>query len=166
MEAWARSRTSAVAHQRRTRLIVCVSAFVAACSLSGRTDETHKNESASAMTDHVADRAELQAQLGFALPETARVVWREHQQGMDAMIRVKLEMTRSAFEQLAASVPIVEQDLRPGAGRLGRDKGEWNPHSTPSIRSTQLALPDANFMNVGVAEANGLVTVFITRHGT
>lgn len=166
MEAWARSRTGAVEKQRRTRLIVGVSAMVAASSLSCRTDETHRNESASAMTDHAADRAELQAQLGFALPETARIVWRENQQGMDAMLRVKLEMTRSAFDKLAATVPIVEQDLRPGAGRLGRDKGDWNPHSTPGVRSTQLALPDSNFMNVGVAEANGLVTVFIMRHGT
>jgi hypothetical protein len=165
MEARARSRTRAVAQQRRTRLIVCVSAFVAGSSLSCRTDETHRDESASAMTDTV-DRAELQEQLGFALPETARIVWRESQQGMDTMLRVKLEMTRSTFDKLAASMPIVEQDLRPGAGRLGRDKGEWNPHSTPGIRSTQLSLPDANFMNVGVAEANGLITVFIMRHGT
>jgi hypothetical protein len=82
------------------------------------------------------------------------------------MVRVKLEMNRSAFDSMAPSLSVIEQDLKAGAGRLGRDKGEWNPHSTPGLRTTQVALPNASFMNVGVAEANGVVTVFIMRHET
>ena len=169
-EPRSRHRGGAVAQQRRPHPSGIVSILIAGMHLSCRADEMHGKERASTLSEQqnamAVSRTELQQQLGFTVPEEARIVWRDQQQGIDSMIRVKLEMSRSTFNALAQEIPLLEQDLRPGAGRLGRDKGDWNPHSVPGIRSTQLSLPDARFMNVGVAEMNDVVTVFIMCHET
>jgi hypothetical protein len=116
------------------------------------------------MTD---DRALLEKELGFALPADARVLLVEQESGMDDMVRAKLQMSEAAFEQLEPSLPVRADAMTRGAGRLGTDKGEWNPHATPGLRSGQAPLPGSRYMNVGVARGDGgQVTVFIMSHGT
>jgi hypothetical protein len=143
MDASTRDRDRPAAQPRRTHLFKAVGFFAACLHLSCRTDDRHRTETASAVRDQQEatslNRAELQQQLGFTLPESARIVWLERQQGVDAMVRVKLEMNRSAFDSMAPSIPVIDQELRAGARRLGRDTGEWNPPSTPGIRATQIA---------------------------
>ena len=167
MDTWARYYACTTAKCWRKSLVATGVAL--ACAMPSCVDRV-PDEGASKVNDQTnkatAERVQLQRELGFAVPEGARVLWIERENGIDSIIRVKLEMSKLDFDTMAASVPIVDGDLRSGPGRLGRDKGEWNPRTTVGLRSTQLALPDASFMNVGVAETAGVLTVFVMRHGT
>lgn len=113
------------------------------------------------------DLHSLAAELGIPLPPDTRVLWLERQAGVDDLVRAKLQMSRSAFEQLSLQLPIQDKDLRAGSGRLGTDHGGWDPHATGGLRSGQAPLAGARYLTLGVAaDGDGQVTLFVVNYGT
>jgi len=117
-------------------------------------------------TKPAADQRRFEDALHLSLPKSARVVWMEQMPGLDDMIRAKIELDRTDLVSLLQQLDVDLDELRPGASRLGADKGQWNPRSIPAIRSVQLALPNSHFRNVGVVESGQHVTLFVMQHGT
>ena len=117
--------------------------------------------------DKAMDLASLEKELGVPLPKDAKLLWVDHQSGMDDLVRAKLQISRAAFDQIAPRLPIQESQLRKGPGRLGTDTGAWNPHQVPGLKSGSVALEGARFLHLGLADdgAGGL-TLFIVNHGT
>lgn len=104
--------------------------------------------------------------LGFALPADAKIVLIERESGIDDMLRVKVEMSRASFTEVAQHLPVPATRMTRGAGRLSADKGEWNPRATPGVKSGQIARAEGRYLNIGVAESNDRVTLFVMEHGT
>lgn len=120
-------------------------------------------------TDHAqsTDLNSLSKELGIPLPQGTKVLWVDHQSGMDDMVRAKLQLTRAAFDEIVPRLPIGESSLRAGPGRLGTDIESWNPHGTPGLRSGSVALEGGRFLLLGIAEDGaGQVTMFVANHGT
>lgn len=147
-------------------------AAILACSLvvlgcSGRSDgESLDGRSTGDQAAASATRMAVERLLGSPLPKTAKVVVYEQQSGMDDMQRVRLDLSKSDYADIAARLPVSADAMSPGAGRLGADRGRWDPHATKGIRSGQSALAGGRFVNVGVAEHGDRVTLFIMEHGT
>jgi hypothetical protein len=112
------------------------------------------------------DRAAIENVLGFDLPESAQILLVDREAGMDDMLRAKIEMPRSSFDALAHRLPVPLHQMNSGPGRLSADKGLWNPRSTQHIKSGQAARPGGRFVNIGVAQSDQRVTLFVVDHGT
>lgn len=112
------------------------------------------------------DRAAIEKVLGFDLPESAQILMLDRQVGIDDMLRAKIEMPRSSFDAVAQRLPVPLDGMSSGPGRLSADKGLWNPRSTPHIKSGQVARPGGRFVNIGVAQSDERVTLFVVEHGT
>ena len=111
--------------------------------------------------------AVLSKELGMSLPASIRVLGVERQEGMDDIVRAKLEMPRAVFEANAKSLPLEPSKLRPGVGRLGTDRGFWNPGHYQDIRSGSAMREGARAFHLGIASRpDDTVVVFIVSHGT
>lgn len=113
-----------------------------------------------------SDRRAIEKVLGFALPADARLILVERSSGLDDMLRAKIELSASSFDALAQTLPMSLDAMTPGPGRLGSDKGLWNPRATPGIKAGQIARPGGRYLNIGVAADNGRVALFMMEHGT
>jgi hypothetical protein len=100
------------------------------------------------------------------IPPEAVVLGVDRQEGMDDMVRAKIEVSRSDFAKLAAALPMSEESFSRGPGRLGSDSGFWNPRSTSGVRSAQVVLPNGRALHVGFADGKAdTVLVFVMNHG-
>jgi len=109
----------------------------------------------------------LAKELGVALPPTTRVLGVDRQEGRDDMVRAKLEVPKTDFEEAGNRWPIDLEKLRPGVGRLGVDRGFWNPSQYQELRSASAIVEGARGLHVGVASSGeGPVIVFVINHGT
>lgn len=107
--------------------------------------------------------AALAKELGVVLPPHTTILGVERESGMDDRVRAKLLLSPTAVDQL----PVSADQLSRGAGRLGVDRGFWNPNTTPGIHSGQVPLSNGRFLNVGVADGQGdEKIVFLVNHGT
>lgn len=171
MEAWTTDRFVAASSKRWARLMLLpfAAAHIAASSCQAQTDNATQAPSPMNPSNSAASNdglAQLERELELSLPKGARVIYAERQSGSDPMVRATLDMTEIDFQALLGRLDISNDDLRPGAGRLGADRGEWTPHATPGIRSVQKPLKNARFLNLGASESGQRVTLFVMLHGT
>ncbi len=138
-----------------TLLIAISGCEIRACSSDNAT-----------MDDIVHDLPRLSRELALPLPIETKVVWAQHETGIDDMTRAKVTMSTAAFARLAPSLPLKPEDLMAGPGELGPDYKGWDPDATPGMRSGEAQLEGGRFLHFGYAERDGGVTLFVVNFGT
>ncbi len=134
-------------------------------AISGCSLETCSSE--SAMNDKLAhDLPRLSRELALPLPSDTKVVWVQHEEGMDDMTRAKLTMRATTFAELAPQLPLKPEELTAGPGELGPNYEGWNPEATPGIRSGEAKLEGGRFLHFGYAKQGDQVTLFVVNFGT
>jgi len=110
----------------------------------------------------------LSQELGLEFPPSTRLVGVLRSNGMDDAVRVKLEIAASEFPSFLERTQIDRAALRPGTrGMLGPDKGFWDPHQSKSLRTGQVARPNARSLNLGFDDSRGdQVIAYLMEHGT
>jgi hypothetical protein len=138
---------------------VLVLTFSLCCSAKGKKAMTAKEPT---------ELETLGRDLGLSFPEGTTVVGIERQEGMDDMLRAKLQMSAEAARRFLEHAPVRSDAFRPGVrGLLGADKDWWDPHQAKRLRSGQANLDGARVLNIGVDEARpDAVVVYIVNHGT
>ena len=112
--------------------------------------------------------AELEARIGFSLPEGIEVKGIRINPGRASLAQAKLRMNRSAYDVFRQRCPIKDEAFRPGPrGLITQDRGFWDPRKAKNLRTGQAHLPGATALNVGLDESNpDAVVVYIQYHGT
>ena len=115
-----------------------------------------KQETVSALSDELA----------LKLPANTQILGVERQQGMDDMVRTKLRLTRTDFEQFRASVPVPEDVMEDDAGALlGPGPAWWKPPA--NARVGQAPVGNGRVLHLGIEDAgSGNVIVYLVNHGT
>jgi hypothetical protein len=112
--------------------------------------------------------SKLSQELGLEFPPSTRVLGVLRSNGMDDAVRIKLEMSASEFPSFLDRTQIERAALRPGTrGMLGPDKDFWDPHQSQSLRTGQVARPNARSLNLGFDDSRGdVVVAYLMEHGT
>jgi hypothetical protein len=112
--------------------------------------------------------SQLSQELGLEFPPSTRVLGVLRSNGMDDAVRVKLEIAASEFPSFLEHTQIDRAALRPGSrGMLGPDKDFWDPHRSQSLRTGQVARPNARSLNLGFDDSRGdWVIAYVMEHGT
>ena len=112
--------------------------------------------------------AALGKELNLQFPASTRVIGVRRANGMDDIVRVKLEMASSDLPSLIAQTHIDPASFYPGTrGLMGSDKGFWDPNHAPALRTGQVKRPDARALNVGVDDSRpDVAVVYLVEHGT
>ena len=119
------------------------------------------NKSSESVTD-------LGRELHVTFPPSTRVIGVERENGMDDLVRAKVQIAEGDWSQFLGTTPIKSDSFRPGPrGFLGQDHGFWDPHQAAGLRSAQAILPGQRALNVGVTTpSDGKLTLYIVNHGT
>lgn len=144
----------------RALLAIALSFSAAACHSE---EKTFMNNATPRPDNQVSALSE---EMGVPIPADAQVVGVKREAGIDVLVRVKLLVSPASRERFLATLPIQQEALRPGVGRLGTDDGFWNPHATPLIRSGSKTLKDGHYLLIGIADATAGTVVFLAKHGT
>lgn len=112
--------------------------------------------------------SQLSQELGLQFPPSTRVLGVLRSHGMDDAVRVKLEIAASEFPSFLERTQIDRAGLSPGTrGMLGPDKDFWDPHQSQSLRTGQVARPNARSLNLGFDDSRGdSVIAYLMEHGT
>jgi hypothetical protein len=112
--------------------------------------------------------SQLGKELGLEFPPSTRVLGVLRSNGMDDAVRVKLELAASELPAFLERTQIDGAAFRPGTrGMLGPDKDFWDPHQSQSLRTAQVARPNARSLNVGIDDSQGdRVVAYLMEHGT
>jgi len=112
--------------------------------------------------------SQLSQELGLAFPPSTRVIGVLRSNGMDDAVRVKLEIAASEFPSFLDLTQMDRSAMRPGTrGMLGPDKDFWDPHQSRSLRTGQVARPNARSLNLGFDDSRGdPVIAYLMEHGT
>jgi hypothetical protein len=111
---------------------------------------------------------ELGARFGLPFPSSARLLGIEREQGMDDLVRFKVELPASDWPALRDALPIPFEYMRAGTrGYFGQDRGFWDPHAAGQLRSGQVIREGARALNIGVDEGHpNKVVLYVVEHGT
>lgn len=139
------------------RLLIAFSLTASGC----RNKETVLNRTTEA--DSLGD---LSRELKLTFPPSTRLIGVDREQGMDDRVRVKVEMNPADVETFIAQIAAEPSSFRPGArGRLGMDKGFWDPGKASKLR-TWSGPREHRVLNIGIDETRTDVTcLFILDHG-
>ncbi len=147
--------------RRRSFLLLGACALGCKARESGEGRMNAKNEAPESLS-------QLSQELGLEFPPSTRLVGVLRSNGMDDAVRVKLEIAASEFPSFLERTQIDRSALRPGTrGMLGPDKDFWDPHQSQSLRTGQVARPNARSLNLGFDDSRGdQVVAYLMEHGT
>jgi hypothetical protein len=148
--------------RRRSIVLLGMCAALACKARDGEEGSMNaKNEAPESLS-------KLSQELGLEFPPSTRVLGVLRSNGMDDAVRVKLEIAASEFPSFLERTQIDRAALRPGTrGMLGPDKDFWDPHQSQSLRTGQVARPNARSLNLGFDESRGdTVIAYVMEHGT
>ena len=138
---------------------------VTLASCGGAASSSERNVVSRTPTQQTQDAAILQ-RIGIVLPASATVEYSSSERGMDDNARVVLLMPAADWATMQAKPPLnsvpPERYNSDEAMSLGPSDGDWRPADQPGIQGTQVSLPNARYLNVGVAPATeGRVRVYL-----
>jgi hypothetical protein len=157
------AKGTAVELTRRRSLVLLGMCAVLGCKTrdSGEERMSSQNETSESLSH-------LSQELGLQFPPSTRVLGVLRSNGMDDAVRVKLEIAAGEFPSFLERPQIDRASFRPGTrGMLGPDKDFWDPHQSQSLRTGQVARPNARSLNLGFDDSRGdSVIVYLMEHGT
>jgi hypothetical protein len=138
------------------------------CAALGCEARDSGEERMNAKNEAPESLSRLSQELGLEFPPSTRVLGVLRSNGMDDAVRVKLEIAASDFPSFLERTQLDRAALRPGTrGMLGPDKDFWDPHQSRSLRTGQVARPDARSLNLGFDDSRGdVVIAYLMEHGT
>jgi hypothetical protein len=150
--------------------VICRRSFVllGVCAALGcKTNDSGKGRM-NAKNEAPESLSQLSQELGLEFPPSTRVIGVLRSNGMDDALRVKLEIAADEFPSFLERTQIDPASLRPGArGMLGPDRDFWDPHQSKSLRTGQVARPNARSLNLGFDDSRGdQVIAYLMEHGT
>ncbi len=115
-----------------------------------------------------AQLLEIESFTGLKFPQDTTLIYYEREMESDALIRAKLSFTPSQWETFSKQLPI-DPDTFDDEQRylLGANYKEWNPQDTKQLPTSQVLLPDAQVLDVGVDRTDlEHFVVFLVWHRT
>jgi hypothetical protein len=112
--------------------------------------------------------AQLAQEAGVGLPPSARLVGSARENGMDDLLRFKVEIPLGDLPAFFAASPVPVEALEPGeGGLLGPDQGFWDPSHAKRLRTGQKILPGQRALNIGIDDGRMEVAIiYIVNQGT
>jgi hypothetical protein len=141
-------------------LLLCGTPLAFSCH-AAEHDKVHRD---GEQMSHNLDA--LSAKLGVSLPGDARIIGVASEEGMDDMLRVKLEMPTPSLTRFLADSKVPHFDDS-SADILGPDEGFWDPHKATRLRIGDIQLAGARFLTLAIDDSRqGIATVYVMNHGT
>jgi hypothetical protein len=137
---------------------------------SCRDDEqsSGKGPDRSDTTQSAATLAELAREAGVPFPAAARLIGVARENGMDDLLRFKVEIPASDLAAFLATSPVPSEAFEAGErGLLGPDQGFWDPRRAQRLRTGQQVLPGQRALNIGIDDGRpDVVSIYVVNHGT
>ncbi|WP_133513008.1 hypothetical protein [Candidatus Thiosymbion oneisti] len=111
---------------------------------------------------------ELAAKLGLRFPADTELLGVRSEQGMDDALFAKVTFGAQGWAAFVLSASLTEADFTEDKRYLlGPDEDWWDPERPASLPTAQAALPNAEYLNVGVDRGDGArILVYLMWHQT
>jgi hypothetical protein len=118
-----------------------------------------KTGGASHMTSTTPSLADLGKEVGLTFPASARLIGVSRENGMDDLVRFKVELPRGDLPAFLRSTPIPADEFQAGGGGLlGPDDDYWDPSQVKNLRTGQVQLKGARMQRHARANAAGITS--------
>jgi hypothetical protein len=133
-----------------------------------RKNTQHRGPDMNERNQPGATLAQLAEEAGVKFPPGARLVGSARENGIDDLLRFKVEMPAGELGAFLAASPVPAEALEAGeGGLLGPDQGFWDPSHAKRLRTGQKILPGQRALNIGVDDGRpDVVVLYIVNHGT
>ncbi len=155
--------------RRRALLVPALLLSVVIADGAGcRKDRDGRGHDMSKPIQSAPTLADLAQQSGVKFPPSARLVGPAREDGIDDLLRFKVEISAGDLPAFLATCPVPADAFEPGeAGLLGPDQGFWDPGRAKRLRTGQKILPGTRALNIGIDDGRpDVVAVYIVNHGT
>lgn len=118
--------------------------------------------------ESVPTLAQLAHEAGVRFPPGARLVGSARENGIDDLLRFKVEVAPAELPAFLSTSPVPAEALEPGeGGLLGPDQGFWDPSQAKRLRTGQKIMPRQRAVNIGIDEGRtDKVIIYVVNHGT
>lgn len=115
-----------------------------------------------------ATLAQLAHETGLRFPPSARLVGSAREDGIDDLLRFKVQISPAELAAFLAASPVPAAAFESGeGGLLGPDQGFWDPSRAKHLRTGQKILPGQRALNIGIDDGRAdVVALYIVNHGT
>jgi hypothetical protein len=157
-----------VARGRSIAAAFLVPVLVAAVAGSCHKKTENKGSAMNDRQESTATLAQLAQEAGVSFPPGARLVGSARENGMDDLLRFKVELRPADLPAFLSTSPIPADAFDAGEGGfLGPDQGFWDPHQAKRLRTGQKILPGQRALNIGIDDGRGdVVAIYVVNHGT
>jgi hypothetical protein len=155
----------------RRRSITAVFIVPALMVVAGTSCHKKSENRGPAMNDRAqsdATLAQLAHEAGVQFPAGARLVGSAREDGIDDLLRFKVEVRPADLAAFLSTSPVPSDALESGeGGLLGPDQGFWDPSRAKRLRTGQKILPGQRALNIGIDDGRtDVVFIYVVNHGT